>query len=91
MKNKSYIEERNIELDDTYTVIIQKDFPKKSKNPGNFNLPVSIGALFVDKALLGLGASINLITLEMLKKIGEVDIKLTKMTLQLVDTVTKYP
>jgi len=52
---------------------------------------MSIGALSVDKALLDLGASINLIYLAMLKKIGYLMIKSTKMTLQLVDRVTKYP
>jgi len=52
---------------------------------------MSIGALFVDKALLDLGESINLIPLEMLKKIGNLEIKPTKMILQLADRVTKYP
>ena len=73
------------------TVTIQKGLPKKLKDPGSFNLPMSIGALSVDKALLDLGASINLIYLAMLKKIGYLMIKSTKMTLQLVDRVTKYP
>ena len=47
---------------------------------GSFNLPISIGTLSVDNALLDLGASINLIPLAMLKKI--VDLKIQpKMTL----------
>jgi len=52
---------------------------------------VSIGALFVDNALLDLGASVNIIPLTMLKKTGDLEIKPTKMTLKLVDQVTKYP
>jgi len=52
---------------------------------------VSIGSLSVDKALLDLGASINLILLAMLKKIGELEIKPTKMTLQLANRSIKYP
>jgi len=53
---------------------------------------VSICALFVDnKVLLDLGASINLISLAMLEKIGDLKIKPTKMTLQLADRVTQYP
>jgi len=91
LKNKSYIEKRNIDLEDRYNVIIQKGLPKKSKDPGSFNLPVSIGILFVNSALLDLGESRNLIPLEMLKKIGDLKIKPTKMTLQLADRVTKYP
>jgi len=90
-KNRSYIEKRNIELEDRYSVIIQKGLPQKFKDPRSFNLPVSIGALFVDNALLDLGVSVNIIPLAMLKKISDLEIKPTKMTLKLVDQVTKYP
>ena len=89
--NKSYIEERNIELEDRYNVIIQKGLPKKYKGLGSFNLLVSIGALFVDNVLLDLGENVNIIPLAMLKKIGDLEIKPTKMTLKLADRVTKYP
>jgi len=44
-----------------------------------------------NKVLLDLGASINLISLAMLEKIGDLKIKPTKMTLQLADRVTQYP
>jgi len=90
-KNRSYIEERNIELEDRYSVIIKKGLPTKFKDPKSFNLLVFIGVLSVDNALQDLGASINLIPLEMLKKIGDLEIKPTKMTLKLADRVTKYP
>ena len=76
-KNRSYIEERNIKLEDKYSVIIRKGLPKKFKDLGSFNLPVSIGALFVDNALLDLRASVNIIPLAMLKKIGDLEIKPT--------------
>ena len=71
--------------------LFEKGLPQKFKDPGSFNLPVSIDALFVDNALLDLGASVNIIPLAMLKKIGDLEIKPTKMTLKLVDQVTKYP
>jgi len=74
-KNRSYIEERNIELEDRYSVIIKKGLPTKFKDPKSFNLLVFIGVLSVDNALQDLGASINLIPLEMLKKIGDLEIK----------------
>jgi len=50
---------------------------------------VSIGALSVDNVLLDLGASLTLFPLKMLKKIGDLKIKPTKMTLPLVDRETK--
>ena len=52
---------------------------------------MSIGSLFVDNALLDLGASINLIPLAKLEKISNLEIKPTKMELELADRVTKYP
>jgi len=65
--------------------------PQKSRDPGSFTLPVSIGNLIVGRALLNLGASINLIPLSMLKKIGDVEVRPTRMTLQLDDRSTKHP
>ena len=40
---------------------------------------------------MDLGASINLIPLSMLKKIGDVEVRPTRMTLQLADRSIKYP
>jgi len=87
----SYFEERNMELEDRYNVIIQKGLPKKSKDPRSFNLPMTICALSMDKVLLDLGASINLIPLAMLKKIGDLEVQPTKMSLRLADRSIKYP
>ena len=81
-KNRSYIEERNIKLENKYNAIIKKGLPKKSKDRWSFNLLVSIGALFVDNALLDLEASVNIIPLAMLKKIGYLESKPTKMQLR---------
>ena len=49
-KNRSYIEKRNIELEDRYSVIIQKGLPQKFKDPRSFNLPVSICLLYTSDA-----------------------------------------
>ena len=73
------------------SAIIQKALPQKSSDPGSFTLPVTIGNLTVGKALLDLGASINMISLSMLKKIGDVEVRPTRMTLQLADRSIKYP
>ena len=43
------------------------------------------------KALLHIGASINLISLSMLKKIGEIDVRPTRVTLKLADRFIKHP
>jgi len=80
-----------VELEVGCSAIIQKTLPQKFRDPGSFTLPVTIENLTIGKALLDLGASINLMSLSMLKKIGDVEVKPTRMTLQLVDRSIKYP
>nr|KYP45027.1 hypothetical protein KK1_033488 [Cajanus cajan] len=90
-KKRRILEEETVELEAGCSAIIQKSLPQKSRDPGSFTLPVSIGNLSVGKALLDLGASINLMPLSMLKKIGEVEVRPTRMTLQLADRSIKIP
>jgi len=54
-------------------------------------LPITVGNLYVGKVLLDLGANINLIPLSMLRRIGEVEDRPTRMTLQLADRSIKHP
>ncbi|XP_020208527.1 uncharacterized protein LOC109793466 [Cajanus cajan] len=90
-KKRGILEEETVELEAGCSAIIQKSLPQKSRDPVSFTLPVSIDNLSVGKALLDLGASINLMPLSMLKKIGEVEVRPTRMTLQLVDRSIKLP
>jgi len=80
-KNRKFPEHETIELEVRCSSIIQKLLPYKSRDPGSFTLPMTIENLMVGKALLDLGASINLIPLSMLKKIGDVEVRPTRMTL----------
>ena len=52
---------------------------------------MTIGRLDVGKALLELGASINLMPLSILQRIGDLEIKPTRMSLQLANRSVKYP
>jgi len=70
-----------VELEAGCNAIIQKAIPQKSCDHGSFTLSNTIGNLYVGKAVLDLGASINLIPLSMLKRIGEVEARPTRMTL----------
>jgi len=90
-KKRKYLEQETVELEAGCSAIIQKSLPQKSRDPRSFTLPVTIGNLTVGKALLDLGASINLIPLSTLKKIGDVEVKPTRMTLQLADRSIKHP
>ena len=68
-KKRKSPEDERVELKAGCSAIIQKSIPQKSCDPGSFTLPIPVGNLYVGKALLYLGASINLIQLSMLKKI----------------------
>jgi len=88
---RKFNDQEIVELEAGCSAIIQKSLPQKSRDPESFTLPFTIGNLTVGKALLDLGASINLMPLSMLKKIRDVEVKPTRMTLQLADRSIKYP
>ncbi|XP_020238186.1 uncharacterized protein LOC109817364 [Cajanus cajan] len=88
-KKRKFIEKETIELEARCSAIIQKNLPPKFKDPGSFTIPITIGDLSVGRALLDLGASINLMPLSMLDRVGQVVVKSTCMTLQLADRSIK--
>jgi len=90
-KKRKFPEQEIAKLEVGCSAIIQKSLPQKSRYLGSFTLPVIVGNLTVGRALLDLGASINLIPLSMLKKIGDVEVRPTSMTLQLADRSIKHP
>jgi len=73
------------------SVVIQKILPPKHRDPGSVTIPCSIGEVTVGKALIDLGASINLMSPFMCKRLGELEIMPAKMTLQLVDRSITRP
>jgi len=68
LTKKRRFSEETVELEAGCSAIIQKSLPQKSKDPGSFTIPITIGTLPVGKALLDLGASINLMPLSMLRR-----------------------
>ena len=61
-----------VELEAGCNAIIQKSILEKSRDPNSFSIPVTIGKLSVGRALLDLGARINLMPLSMIKHIREI-------------------
>ncbi|XP_052724088.1 uncharacterized protein LOC128193932 [Vigna angularis] len=90
-KKNRYLDEETIEVQGNCSAIMQKTLPPKFKDPGSFTIPCTIGNHDIGRALVDLGASINLIPLSMLKKIGGLEVKPTRMMLQLADRSIKYP
>ncbi|XP_027364475.1 uncharacterized protein LOC113871582 [Abrus precatorius] len=89
-KKRKFQDEETIELEAGCSSIIKKPLPGKSKDLGSFTILISIGEVSISKALLDLGASLNLIPLSFLKKLGKIEVKPTRITLQLADKSIKY-
>ena len=71
--------------------IIQCKTLLKYKDPGSPTISVNIGGTCIDKALLDLGASVNLLPYSMYKQLGLGELKLTNTTLSLADRSVKIP
>ena len=78
-------------LTEQVSAIIQCKTPVKYKDPGCPTLSVNIGGTCVEKALLDLGASVNLLPYSMYKQLGLGELKPTSITLSLADRSIKIP
>ena len=78
-------------LTEQVSAIIQSKTPVKYKDPGSPTISVNIGGTCVDKALLDLGASVNLLPYSVYKKLGLWELKPTTITLSLADSSVKIP
>ena len=63
----------------------------KYKDPGSPTISVNIRGTYIDKALLDLGASVNLLPYSMYKQLGLGGLKPTNITLSLADRSVKIP
>ena len=73
------------------SAIIECKTPVKHKDPGCPTISVNIGGISVEKALLDLGASVNLLPYSMYKQLGLGELKPTSITLSLADRSIKIP
>ena len=73
------------------SAIIQCKTLVKYKYPGCLTISVNIGGTCVEKALLDLGASVNLIPYSMYKQLGLGELNPTSITLSLADRSIKIP
>ncbi|XP_016173245.1 uncharacterized protein LOC107615721 [Arachis ipaensis] len=62
-----------------------KGLPPKLEDPGSFFLPCAIGNMTINKAMCDLGASINLMSSSLVKKLCIEEVKPVQMSLELVD------
>ena len=84
IENKAFLTEQ-------VSAIIQSKTPVKYKDPGSPTISVNIGGTFIDKALLDLGASVNLLPYSVYKQLGLEELKPTNITLSLANRSVKIP
>ena len=83
--------EKKAFLTEQVSAIIQSKNPVKYKDPGSPRISVYIGGNCIDKSLLNLGASVNLLPYYVYKQLGLGELKPTNITLSLADRSVKIP
>ena len=78
-------------LTEQVSAILQCKSPLKYKDPGSPTILVMIGGKVVEKALLNLGASVNLLPYSVYMQLGLGELKPTSITLSLADRSVKIP
>ena len=83
--------EKKAFLIEQVSAIIQSKNPVRYKDPGSPTISVNIGGTCIDKSLLDLGASVNLLPYSVYKQLGLGELKPTNITLSLADRSVKIP
>ena len=83
--------EKKAILTEQVSAIIQSKNPVKYKDLGSPTISVNIGGTCIDKALLDLGASVNLLPYSVYEQLGLGELKPTNITLSLADRSVKIP
>ncbi|XP_073148995.1 uncharacterized protein [Henckelia pumila] len=92
LSNKRKMEENvMISLTENCSALVQNKIPPKKKDPGSFSIPCMINDVSFHKALCDLGASINLMSYFVFRKLSLGETKPTRMLSQLANRSLKYP
>ena len=83
--------EKKVFLTEQVSAIIQSKNPVKYKDLGSPTISVNIGGTCIDKSLLDLGASVNLLPYSLYKQLGLGELKPTNIILSLADRSVKIP
>jgi hypothetical protein len=78
-------------LTEQVSSILQCKLPIKYKDPGCPTISCTIGTNQIERALLDLGASVNLLPYSVYLQLGLGELKPTSMTLQLADRLVRRP
>ncbi|GMP71332.1 hypothetical protein CsSME_00029789 [Camellia sinensis var. sinensis] len=89
-KSRTHVSQKVL-LTEQVSSILLNDTPPKLNDPGAPTIACIIGDHFIDRALLDLGASVNLLPYSVYEEFGLGELKPTTVTLQLADRSLKVP
>ncbi|XP_057734295.1 uncharacterized protein LOC130949652 [Arachis stenosperma] len=90
-RKRNWGEKETVVLTEECSAIIQKKLPQKMKDLGSFQIRCIVGDINIEKALCDLEASINLMSLNMIRRMRIEEAKPTRMALQLANRTFKFP
>ncbi|XP_021829063.1 uncharacterized protein LOC110769407 [Prunus avium] len=80
-----------VKLNKNVSVVLQSKLPPKQEDLGSFNIPINIEDKKVGRAMLDLGASINVMPYSVYQELGLGGMKKTSIRLKLAYHSIKYP
>ena len=80
-----------VSVGENVSAVLQRKLPPKCKDPGTFTIPCNIDNTRFEKALLDLGASINVMPFSIYTSLNLGPIKKTGVIIQLADRSNAYP
>ncbi|KAL5845193.1 hypothetical protein ACOSQ4_011151 [Xanthoceras sorbifolium] len=90
-RKRHYGHNERVMISETVSAVLQQKLPPKLKDPGSFNIDITVGNTKKERAMLDLGASINLMPYSVYVQLGLHDLKPTSMSLLLADRSTRHP
>ncbi|KAE8671398.1 ocs element-binding factor 1-like [Hibiscus syriacus] len=80
-----------VSMGENISAVLQKKLPPKCKDPGMFTIPCKLGNVRIERAMLDLGASINIMPLFIYSSLNVGPLKETGVILQLADRSNVFP
>ncbi|XP_070679611.1 uncharacterized protein [Malus domestica] len=90
-KKKKLVDFEKVILTEQCSAVLLHKLPPKKQDPGSFTISCIIGSSHFKRALIDLGASINLMPFSVFQRLGQGEIKPTSVILQLADRSVAYP
>ncbi|XP_076943428.1 uncharacterized protein LOC143613665, partial [Bidens hawaiensis] len=80
-----------IKVNENVSAVLQKRLPPKCKDPGDFTIPCKMGNLTIPRAMIDLGASINVLPYSIFQTLNVGPLKRTGVVIQLADKSMVHP